>query len=179
MDCIIPGFSVFHSLWSLLKFMFIESMMLSISSSATLFSFAFNLSQHQGIFQWDTSSHLKKKMATHSTVLAWRIPETAEPGGLPSIGSHRVGHNWSDAAAAAAAALYITWPKYWSFSISPSNEYSWLISFRINWFDLLVVQGTLKSLLQNQDSKASILQCAAFLMVKLSCPYMTWLLEKP
>ena len=67
--------------------------------------------------------------------------------------------------------LYIRWPKYWSFSISPSNEYSGLISFRIDWFDLLAVQGTLKSLLQYCSSKASILQCSAFFMVQLSQPY--------
>jgi len=69
--------------------------------------------------------------------------------------------------------LRIRWPKYWSFSISPSNEYSGLISFRIAGLDLLAVQGTLKSLLQHHSSKASILQCSAFLMVQLSHPYMT------
>jgi len=69
--------------------------------------------------------------------------------------------------------LHIRWPKYWSFSISPSNEYSGLISFRIAGLDLLAVQGTLKSLLQHHSSKASILQCSAFLMVQLSHPYMT------
>ena len=71
--------------------------------------------------------------------------------------------------------LHIRWPKYWSFSfsISPSNEYSGLISFRINWFDLLAVQVTLKSLLQHCSSKASILWCSAFFMVWLSHPYMT------
>ena len=70
-------------------------------------------------------------------------------------------------------ALHIRWPKYWSFSfrISPSNEYSGLISLRIDWFDLLAVQGTLKSLLQHHSSKASILQCSAFLMVQLSHSY--------
>ena len=71
--------------------------------------------------------------------------------------------------------LRIRWPKYWgfSFSISPSNEYSGLVSFRIDWFDLTAVQGTLKVLLQHHSSKASILQCSAFLMVQLSYPYMT------
>ena len=71
--------------------------------------------------------------------------------------------------------LYISWPKYWnfSFSISPSNEYSGLISFRMNWLDLLAVQGTLKSLLQHHSSKASNLQCSAFFTVQLSHPYMT------
>ena len=73
------------------------------------------------------------------------------------------------------SALHIRWPKYWSFSlsISPSNEYSGLISFGIDWFDLLAVQGTLKSLLQHHSSKASTLWYSAFLMVQLSHPYMT------
>ena len=86
---------------------------------------AFNLSQHQGLFKWVSSSHQVAK--------------------------------------------------YWcfSFSISPSNEYSGLIFFRIDWFDLLAVQGTLKSLLQHQSSKASILQCSAIFVVHLSHPYMT------
>ena len=70
-------------------------------------------------------------------------------------------------------ALRIRWTKYWSFSISLSNEYSELISFRIDWFDLFAVQGTLKSLLQHHSSKASILQCSAFFMVKLPHSYMT------
>ena len=71
------------------------------------------------------------------------------------------------------SALCIRWPKCWSFSISPSNEYSGLISFRIDWFDLLAVQRTLKSLLQHHSSKAWILQCSAFFIVLLSHPYMT------
>ena len=73
------------------------------------------------------------------------------------------------------SALRIRWPKYWSFifSISPSNEYSGLISFRIDWFDLLAVQGTLKGLLQYHSSKASILWYSAFFMAQLSHPYMT------
>ena len=72
-------------------------------------------------------------------------------------------------------ALCIRWPKYWSFSfsISPSNEYSGLISFRMNWLDLLAVQGTLKSLLQHHSLKASILRHSAFFIVQLSHPYMT------
>ena len=76
------------------------------------------------------------------------------------------------------SALPIRWPKYWSFSfnISLSNEYSGLISYRIDWFDFFAVQGTLKSLLQYHNSKASVLQCSAFFMVQLSYPYLT--LEK-
>ena len=158
-------------------------------------------------------------MATNSSILAWRILGTEEPGGLPSTGSHRVGHDWSDLAAAAACSWIelsielmmpsnhlilcrpllllpsifasirvfsnesalcikpnywcIKWPNYWrlSFSISPSNEYSGLISFRMDWFDLLAVQGTLKSVLQHHSSKASILWCSAFFTVQLSHPY--------
>ena len=87
---------------------------------------------------------------------------------LPSVfSSIRVSSNES--------ALHIRWPKYWSFSfsISPSNEYSGLISFRIDWFDLFAVQGTLKNLLQHHSSKVSILWHSAFFMVQLSHLYMT------
>ena len=69
--------------------------------------------------------------------------------------------------------LRIRWLKYWRFSMRPSNEYSGLSSFRMDWLDLLTVQGTLKSLFQHHSSKASILQCSAFFMVQLSNPYMT------
>ena len=73
------------------------------------------------------------------------------------------------------SALHIRWPQYWSFSISisPSNEHPGLISFRMDWLDLLSVQGTLRSLLQHHSSKASILWCSAFFTVQLSHPYMT------
>ena len=87
---------------------------------------------------------------------------------LPSIfPSLRVSSNES--------ALHIRWPKYWSlsFNISPSNEHSGLISFRVDWLDLLAVQGTLNSLLQHQSSKASIFSCSAFFTVQFSHPYMT------
>ena len=71
--------------------------------------------------------------------------------------------------------LHMRWPKYWSFSfsISPSNEHPGLISFRMDWLDLLAVEGSLKSLLQHQSSKALILRCSAFFIVQLSHPYMT------
>ena len=69
--------------------------------------------------------------------------------------------------------LCIRWPKYWNFSISPFSEYSGLISFLIDWFDLLAVQGTFKSLVQHHSSQALILQCSAFFIVQLSHPYMT------
>ena len=96
-------------------------------------------------------------------LILWR-PHLLLPSIFPSI---RVFSNES--------VLCIRWPKYWSFSfsISPSNEYSGLISFRIDWFDHLAVHGTLKSLFQHHSSKASILQLSAFFMVQLSHPYMT------
>ena len=111
--------------WSLLKLMFIKSMM--------------------------PSNHL-----------ILRGPLLQLPSIFPSV---RVFSNES--------VLCILWPKYWSFSIIPSNEYPGLISFRMDWLDLLVVEGTLKSLLQHHSSKASILQCSAFFMVQLSYPCMT------
>ena len=79
------------------------------------------------------------------------------------------------------SALHIRWPKYWSFSfnISPSNEHPGLISFRIDWLDLLAVQGTLESLLQHHSSKASILRCSAFFTSTSNSHIHTWLLEKP
>ena len=79
------------------------------------------------------------------------------------------------------SALRIRWPKYWSFSfnISLSNDHSGLISFRMDWLDLLSVQGTLKSLLQHHSSKASVLKCSAFFIVQLVRVSHTWLLEKP
>ena len=122
-----PGLSVHHQLWSLLKLMSIESVM--------------------------PSNHL---ILCRPLLLLPPIP--------PSI---RVFSNES--------VLPIRWPKYWSFSfnISPSNEYSGLISFGMDWLDLLAAQGTLKSLLQHHSSKASILRHSAFFIVQLSHPYMT------
>ena len=115
-----------------------------------------------------SSQSLLKPMSIESVMpsnhLILCCPLLLLPSVFPSI---RVFYNES--------VFYIRWPKYWSFSfsISPSNEYSGLTSFRTDWFDLLVVQGTLKSLLQHHGSKASILQCAVFFMVQLSHPYMT------
>jgi len=133
MDCSTPGFSVHHQLPELTQ-THVHWVSDAIQPSHLLLSpsRAFSLSQHQGLFQWVSSSH--------------QVPE------------------------------------YWSFSfsISPSNEYSGLISFRTDWLDLLAVQGslfavqgTLKSLLQQHSSKASILGCSAFFIVQLSHPYMT------
>ena len=72
------------------------------------------------------------------------------------------------------AVVHVRWPRYWSFSFSSSNEYSGLISFGIDWLDLIAVQGTLKSFLKHHSSKASILQCSTFFIVQLSHPYMTF-----
>ena len=100
----------------------------------------------------------------HPTVSSSIVPFFSCPQSFPASGSFQISQFFA-----------IRWPKYWSFSfsISPSNEYSGLISFRIDWFDLLVVQETLKSLLQHHNSKTSILQCSAFFIAQLSHPYMT------
>ena len=100
----------------------------------------------------------------HPTILSSVVPFFSCLQSFPTSGSF-----------SSESVLRMRWPKYWSFSltISPSNEYSGLISFRTEWLDLLAAQGTLKSLLQHHSSKASILRHSAFFMVKLSHPYMT------
>ena len=203
--------------------------------------------QENQVWPLDWEDPLEKEMATHSSILAWGIPWTEEPGGLESTGLQRVRHNWvtnthmlktpfalssvpqscqtfcnpqdysmpgflvhhqgslsllklmsiklvlpsnylilchplllpsiflSIRVFSNESTLRIRWPKYWifSFSISPSSEYSGLISFRMDWFDLLAVQEILKSLLQHHSSKASILQHSTFFIVQHSHPYMT------
>jgi len=115
-----------------------------------------------------TSWSLLKLMSTESVMPSNNLilchPILFLPSIFPSIRVHS--HE---------SILHIRWPKYWSFSfsISLSNEYSGLISFRIDWLDLLAVQGTLKSLIQHHSSKASVLWCLAFFIVQLSHPYMT------
>ena len=110
-----------------------------------------------------TQTHAIESVMPSSHLILCR-PLLLPPSVFPSI---RVFSNES--------ALLIKWPKYWSFSfsISPSNEYSGLIYFRMDWLELLAVQGTLKSLLQHHTSKASILRRSAFFVVQLSHPYMT------
>ena len=114
------------------------------------------------------SQSLLKLMSTESVMPSNHLilchPFLLLPSNFPSI---RVSSN--------ELALHIRWPKYWSFdfSISPSNEYSGLISFMVDWFDFLAVQGTLKSLFQHHSLKASVLQCSTFFIVQLSHPYMT------
>ena len=101
----------------------------------------------------------------HTTISSSVIPFSSCLQSLPASSSFQMSH----------LILRIRWPKYWSFSFStsPSNEHSGLIFFRMDWFYLLAVQGTLKSLLQHHSSKASILQHSAFFIVQLSPPYMT------
>ena len=116
----------------------------------------------------NSSQSLLKIMSIESVMSSYHLILRCPLLLLPSIfASIRVFSNES--------VLCIRWPKYWSFrfNISPSNEYSGLISFRMDWLDHLAVQQTLKSLLQHHSSKPSILQCSAFFMVQLSHPYMT------
>ena len=123
---------------------------------------------HQASLSITNSLSLLKLMSTESVMpsnhLILCCPLLLQSSIFPSM---RVFSNES--------ALHIRWPKYWSFSfnISPSNEYSGFISFRMDWLDLLAIQGTLKSHLQHHSSKASILLCSAFFIVQLSHPYMT------
>ena len=123
---------------------------------------------HQASLSITNSRSLPKLMSIESVVPSNHLilcrPLLHPPSIFPSI---RVFSNES--------ALHIRWPKYWSFSftINPSNEHSGLISLRMDWLDLLAVQGTLNSLLQHHSSKASILRRSAFFMVLLSHPYMT------
>ena len=139
-DCSTPGLPVHHQLLELLK-THVHWVSDAIQPSHPLSSPsapAFNLSQHQGLFQWVNSLH--QRISPNYWVKKIKI-----------------------------------WPKYWSFSfsISPSNEYSELISFRMDWLDLLAVQGTLKSLVQHHSSKALILRHSAFFIVQISHPCMT------
>ena len=129
---------------------------------------------HQASLSITNSRNLLKLMSIKSVILSNHLILCRPLLLLPSIfTSIRVFSNES--------VICIKWPEYGSFSssISPSSEYSGLISFRMDWLDLLAVQGTLKSLLKHHSSKASILWCSAFFMVQLSHPYMTRLLAKP
>ena len=113
---------------------------------------------------WSPPKPMSMESVMPSNHLIFCLPLLLLPSIFPSI---RVFSN--------EPVLHIRWPKYWSFSfsISPSNEYSGLISFRVDWLDLIAIQGTLKSLLQHHIPKASILQCSAFFIVQFSHPYMT------
>ena len=140
----------------------------SVQSLSRLQLFAISwTTAHQASLSITNSRSLLKPMSIESVMPSNHLI-LCRPLLLPSIfPSIRVFSNQS--------ALCISWPKYWSFSfnISPSNEHSGLISFRMDWLDLLAVQGTLKSLLQHHSSEASILQPSACFIVQLSYPYMT------
>ena len=115
--------------------------------------------------------HLLEFTQTH----IHRVSDTIQPShplSSPSPPAFNLSHHQG---LSSESVLHIRWPQYWSFSfsISPSNEYSGLISFRMDWLDLLAVQETLKSLLQHHSLKASILRHSAFIMIQLSHPYMT------
>ena len=145
----------------------------------TILSSSFSVYHFDSLFMWDTMdarppcpspfprvcpSSCPLNQWCHPTHLILCHPLLLLPSIFPSI---RVFSNES--------AVHIRWPKYWSssYSISPSNEYSGLISFRVEWFDVLAAQGTLKSLLQDHSSKASILRCSAIFMDQLTHLYMT------
>ena len=132
----------------------------SVQSSLTLTPWT---AARQASLSITNSQSLLKLMSTESVIPSNHLILCHPPFLLPSIiSSIRVFSNES--------VLHLRWPKYWSFSfnISPSHEYSGLISFRMDWLDLLAVQGTLKSLLQHHSSKASVIRCSAFFIVQLS-----------
>jgi len=165
MDCSTPGSSVLHSLLELAQ----------IHDNWVQFSIVQSLS-HVWLLRPHELQHARPPCPSptsrvysnpcplsrwyHPTISSSVIPFCSCPQSFPASGS------WS--------ALHIRWPKYWSFSfsISPSNEYSGLISFRMDWLDLLAVQGTLKGLLQHHSSKTSTLWCSTFFIVQLSHQYM-------
>ena len=139
----------------------------SVAQSCRVFATPWTAA-HQASLSITSSQSLLRLLSIESVMLSSHLilchPLLLPPSILPSI---RVFSNKS--------VLRIRWPKYWSFSfsISPSNEYSGLISFRMDWLDLLAVHGTLKTLVQHHSSKASILWCSAFFIIQLSHPDMT------
>ena len=180
MDCSISGLPAHHHSQSLLKLMSIESVMPSNHLIlCRLLLLLPSIFPNIRVFSNESVLHirwpkywrfsfsnlacmhaLEKEMATHSSILAWRIPGTEEPGGLPSMGLHRVGHDWSNLAAAAASA-----------SVLPMNIQDW---FPLGWTGWISLQSKgLSRLLQHHSSKASILQCSTFFIVQLSHPYIT------
>ena len=167
MDCSMPGLPVHHQLGEFTQ-THVHRVGDAIQPSHTLSSSSpptFNFSQHQGLFQW-VSSITSGGQSIGASASASVLPTNIQDWYLHEIFPRiRVFSN--------ELFLCIRWPKYWNFSISPSNEYSGPISFRIEWLDLLAVQGTLKSFLQHHGSKASILRRSAFFMVQLSLAYMT------
>ena len=165
MDIHLQSFAILNN--SVLQFSQLHFSSVQSLSRVRLFATPWTTAR-QASLSITNSQNLLKLMSIESVMPSNHLilchPLLLSPSVFPSI---RVFSNES--------ALRIRWPKYWScsFNISPSNEHSGLISFRMDWLDLLAVQGTLKSLLQHCSSKASILQCSAFFIVQLSHPYMT------
>ena len=159
---IFPSSSIFQILSKALQFSPVQSLshvQLFVTPWATAHQVALSITNSRSLLKLMS---IEPVMPSNHFILY--CPLLLPPSIFPSI---RVFSNES--------ALHIRWPKYWSFSysISPTNEHPGLISFRMDWLDLLAVQGTLKSLLQHHSSKASVLQCSAFSIVQLSHPYMT------
>ena len=158
-------YTVLFSLWKKKKEN--STVVVQLLSHVQLFATLWTAT-HQASLSFTTSQSLLKHMPTYSVMLSNHFifchPLLLLPSIFPSI-----------RAFSSESVLCIRWPKYWSFSfrISPSNEYSVLISFRVDWLDLLAVRGTLKSLLQHHSSEASILWLSAFFMVHFSHPYIT------
>ncbi|CAM9417122.1 unnamed protein product [Rangifer tarandus platyrhynchus] len=123
---------------------------------------------------WTTAFQASLPITNSQSLLKLMSTESIMPSNHLILFSSRL-QSFPESVVSNESALRIRWPKYWSFSckISPSNEYSGLFSFRMDWLDLLAVQGTLQSLLQHHSSKASILQRSAFVIVQLSHPYVT------
>ena len=119
---------------------------------------------------WLPCPLLSPRVCSNSCPLSWWYHPTISPSAVP-FSSHL--QSFPASGSFPMSRLFSSAPKHWSFSLSPSNEYSGLISFRNDWFDFLAVQGTLKSLLQHHNLKASILWHSAFFMVQFSHPYMT------
>ena len=142
--------------------------MLTVQSFSSVWSLQPHILQHA---RFPVIHHLPELAQTHVHWVSDAIQPSC-PLSSPSHPAFNLSQHW---VFSNELALHIRWPQYWSFSfsISPSNEYSGLISFRIDWLDLLADQGTLKSLLQHHSSKASILRCSVFFMVQLSHLYMT------
>ena len=152
---------VSHTYMNSFMYMSVQFSLSVMSNSATPWTVACQASLSITNF-WSSLKFMSIESVVPSNHLIFSHPLLLLPSVFPSI---RVFSSES--------ALCIRWQKFWSFSISPSNEYSWLISVRIDWFDLLAVQGILRSLLQHHSSKASIIWCSAFFLVQLSHPYMT------
>ena len=157
--------AIVRSLWHLTPLSQVSSVLLLLFSHRVV---SYSLWPH-GLQQLPCPSPTRR-VCSDSCPLSWWCHPTISFSGIP-LSSYP--HSLSASVFPNEYTICIGWPKYWSFSTRPSNEYSGLISFRIDWLDLLTVQGTLKSLLQHHSSKASILWCSASCMVLVLCPYIT------